>query len=144
MPSVNALHNHVSNQAGEAVALDLLNHNYEEIDETVFNDFPKFRNNQFEESDSDSTNSCYGKPSEDAEGYLNPYHSFVYPQRKFGTSALNTVGNARSTYSDQNQYDCLNLSNQSGYHNTKAISQGTIMKNTDNYNKSTAVYIITI
>lgn len=144
LPSVNALINPVSNQAVEVVALNRLYHDYEEIDETVLNDIPEFKIIQFEKSDSDSTGSSNGKPSEDVEGYLNPYHSLVHPRRKLEFITLESAIKRGSSYSDQNQYDCLILSKRIGCLTTKSFSHGTIVKTTENCLAQTTINRVTI
>lgn len=138
LPPVNALNSPVSNQAVGVVALQLLNHDYEEIDETDMHDIPDFRNIQLEESDSDSTECSYGKPSEDADGYLNPYHSLVHPELK---CEFRTVS---SPYSGPNQCDCLNLGKPIGYRTTEAMSHGTIVNTSKHSSKHSTVNRTTI
>lgn len=136
--------NPASNQAVEAVALNLLYHDYEEIDETVLKDIPEFRIIQFDESDSDSTGNSNGKPSEDVDGYLNPYHSLVQPRRKLEFITLESAIQRGSSYSDQNQYECLILSKRIGCLTTKSFSHGTIVKTTENCHAQTTVNRVTI
>ncbi|CAC5355712.1 unnamed protein product [Mytilus coruscus] len=144
IPPVNALNNPVSNQAVEVVALHLLNHDYEEIDETAMNDIPDFQNIQLEDSESDSTEGSHSKPSEDAEGYLNPYHSLVHPHGKCEFRTVNPSRKGGSPYSDHNPYDCLNLAKPIGYLTTKSMSHGTIVKTSEKCSKRTTVNRITI
>lgn len=141
---VNALNNPVSNQAVDVVALQLLNHNYEEIDETDMNDIPDNQNILLEESDSHSTEGSRGIPGEDAEGYLNPYHSLVHPHWKCEFRTVNLIRKGGSPYSGPNQYDCLNLSIPIGYRTTKAMSHGTIVNTSEHSSKRSTVNRTTI
>lgn len=144
IPPVIALNNPLSNQAVQAVALNLLYHDYEEIDESVFDDIPELRPSQLEEIDSYSTEGSHDKLSEDADGYLNPYHSLVYPSKKREFITLESERKRGYSFSDQNQYDCLILSERIGCLTTKSMSHGTIVKTTDKCHQNTAVNRVTI
>lgn len=136
---VNALNNQVPNQAVDVVALQLLNHDYEEIDETDMNDIPDSQNILLEECDSDSTEGSRGIPSEDAEGYLNPYHSLVHPEWKCEFRTFNSIRKG-----GPNQYDCLNLSKPIRYRTTKAMSHGTIVNTSEDSSKRCIVNRTTV
>lgn len=79
----------LSNLASGAIALDPIGNcydMYEEINESAIDAIQC----QSDHDDSDSKEGSQIKPTEDAEGYLNPYHLFVHsPQaRQYSTLKL--------------------------------------------------------
>lgn len=65
-------------QEEEVVEIDTLDREYEEIDETNMLNESINMNNTIHENDTDSNGSTTS-PTEDDEGYLHPYHSFIHP-----------------------------------------------------------------
>lgn len=65
-----------------AVRINVLNHNYEEIDELNIVNARQNIDNTSDKSDADSKSVSTIAPTEDDEGYLHPYHSLLHSEMK--------------------------------------------------------------
>lgn len=95
----------------EVVEMNMLDHDYEEIDETnMINDNLNI-DNTIDESETDSNSTSTTFPTEDDEGYLHPYHSLVHLKKmdNFVLNEHHIETDLRSNELLQNPYDHLQV-----------------------------------
>ncbi|CAC5388053.1 unnamed protein product [Mytilus coruscus] len=96
------------------VEINMVDHDYEEIDETNTVNASQNIDNTLHESEADSNSGFSISPTEDNEGYLHPYHSLVHSEIK-GNFVLDKHHNATNLPSNvllQTPYDPLQKHNK--------------------------------